>query len=138
MPLELTSLERAIVTLAQSLDSVERYRDSLPEELRETLRSGIIQNFEVAYELSWKMMKRWLEQNLSPDIADGVPRRELYRLAVESRLIDDVERWMVFHRARNESSHTYDFRVAESVERAARPFLDGARLLLQRLKARND
>lgn len=65
-------------------------------------------------------------------------RRELFRLAQESRLLDDVEIWMQYHRARSLTSHTYDEEVAEEVYRMAICFVPVAQDLLTRLEARND
>ena len=138
MKLELTSLENATVSLERSIHAASTYAATLPPELKDTVRSGIIQNFEVAYELSWKMMKRWLEANLSAESVDGVSRRELFRRAAENRLIDDVDLWMSFHAARNETSHTYDNNTAEEVSDSAQHFAAAARSLLASLRARND
>ena len=71
MKLELTSLENATASLERSINAVATFEATLPPELKETVRSGIIQNFEVAYELSWKMMKRWIETNISAESVDG-------------------------------------------------------------------
>ena len=138
MKLELTSLESATASLERSINASTTFEASLPPEIKETVRSGIIQNFEVAYELSWKMMKRWLETNISSESVDGVTRRELFRQAAENRLIDDVERWMSFHAARNETSHTYDSDTAEEVSEIAERFVAAAQALLTSLRARND
>ncbi len=138
MKLELTSLESAVSALTRSLQAAKLYEATLPDELKETVRSGIIQNFEVAYELSWKMMKRWLETNISAESVDGVTRRELFRQAAENRLIDDVDVWMGFHSARNDTSHTYDHDTAEEVSESAKSFLGEANKLLDSLRARND
>jgi nucleotidyltransferase substrate binding protein (TIGR01987 family) len=138
MNLDLSSLEGAVATLERSVKAAAAYAASLPRELQDTVRSGIIQNFEVAYELSWKMIKRWIESNVGPDSADGVTRRELFRLAAESRLLEDVDLWMRFHNARNESSHTYDHETAEEVSKCAVVFAPAARALLSALGSRND
>ncbi len=138
MKLELTSLEIAIAALERSIKAAATYKATLPPELVETVRSGIIQNFEVAYEISWKMMKRWIETNISAGSVDGVSRRELFRQAFENRLIADVDLWMTFHSARNETSHSYDNETAESVGEAAIDFLAAAQSLLKSLCARND
>jgi len=138
MKLELTSLESSTASLARSISASTTFEASLPPEIKETVRSGIIQNFEVAYELSWKMMKRWLETNISAESVDGVTRRELFRQAVENRLIDDVELWMSFHAARNETSHIYDSDTAEEVSEVAERFAAAAQALLTSLRARND
>lgn len=138
MKLELTSLENATASLERSIQAATKFQATLPPELRETVRSGIIQNFEVAYELSWKMMKRWLETNISAESVDGVTRRELFRLAAESRLLEDVDLWMSFHAARNITSHTYDNNTAEEVSERAEQFVAAAQSLLASLRARND
>lgn len=106
--------------------------------MKDTVKSGVIQNFEVAYEQAWKMMKRWLENNLGSAQVDGVTRKELFRLAAEHLLIKDVEIWSDFHRARNETSHTYDGRIAEEVLDSAKRFLGEAQNLLSQLEKHND
>lgn len=138
MKLEISSLESAIASLDRSIRGADTHASILPKDLIETVRSGIIQNFEVAYELSWKMMKRWLEMNLSAESVDGVTRRELFRRAAESSLIADVDQWMNFHLARNETAHTYDQETAEEVSACAREFLVAAQRLLSVLRERND
>ena len=138
MKLELTSLENATASLERSVNAATKVEATLPPELKETVRSGIIQNFEVAYELSWKMMKRWIETNISAGSVDGVTRRELFRQAAENRLIDDVDLWMSFHAARNETSHTYDNETAEEVSDSAEHFVAAAQSLLTSLRTRND
>jgi nucleotidyltransferase substrate binding protein (TIGR01987 family) len=136
--LELSSLVNAIGVLEKSIDATARLAATLPAEAQETMRSGIIQNFEVAYEQCWKMMKRWLEVNVSPRTGDGVTRRELFRLAAENLLIDDVPLWMEFHEARNETTHIYDQNIAATVSGEAARFLPAAQQLLVNLKSRND
>lgn len=106
MNLHLDSLTKSIDSLERSVNTAINL-DTSDDDLWETVRAGVIQNFEVAYEQCWKMMKRWLEKNIGSTYVDGVTRRELFRLAAESRLITDVERWMDYHTARNQTSHTY-------------------------------
>ncbi len=137
MPLDLTSLEKSVIALRLSVTEAAPCLADLAPALREVVKAGVIQQFEVAYEQSWKMIKRWIEDNVGAETVDGVPRRELFRRAVESRLIDDVERWMQFHRARNETSHTYSSDTAEQVYVLALAFLPAAETLLAALHARN-
>ena len=140
MPLELDSLMKAVAALnavlAKSNDAEIMRR--LDEITQNAIKSGAIQHFEFTYELCWKFIKRWLEMNISPTAADGVTRRELFRLAAENRLIVDVDQWMRHHDARNQTSHTYDPAVAESVYSAAHDFARDAQRLLEALEARND
>jgi nucleotidyltransferase substrate binding protein (TIGR01987 family) len=140
MALQLDSLEGAVsalfAVLAKSNDT--GFMGGLDDVARNAIKSGVIQHFEFTYELCWKFMKRWLETNIGPAVADGVTRRELFRMAAESRLIDDVDHWMRHHAARNETSHTYEAKAAERVYQAAHAFADDARHLLLALEARND
>lgn len=136
MPLDLTSLEKSVAALRQSVAESASRMPELSPALRNTVKAGIIQQFEVAYEQSWKSMKRWIEENVGATEVDGVPRRELFRQAAEQRLIKDVEGWMRFHRARNETSHTYSAETADEVFALAMAFLPHAEALLATLRTR--
>ena len=140
MALELTSLKNAVsalhAVLAKSDDA--EFMRGLDDVARNAIKSGAILHFEFTYELCWKFIKRWLETNISPTIADGVARRELFRLAAENRLIVDVDQWMRHHEARNQTAHTYDPEIAEMVYGAAHDFSRDAQSLLEALEARND
>lgn len=140
MTLDLSSLESAKSALDRAL-SIKKdgsQWQALPDLVREAVTAGIIQCFEVAYEQSWKMMKRWLENNISAADVDGVTRRHLFRLAAETDLIDSVDAWMGFHQARNETSHSYNRAKATAVVDLAPEFLLACDGLLTALKARND
>jgi nucleotidyltransferase substrate binding protein (TIGR01987 family) len=136
--LELTSLEKAIGVLERSLRVAKEQSGGPDADLLETLRAGVIQNFEVAYEQSWKMMKRWLEANVGSAEVDGVSRRQLFRLCHENRLIDEVDVWMRFHTSRNETSHTYNAATANGVFAVAQDFLPAAMDVFSQIASRND
>ncbi len=114
------SAEKAI----QSLDAVltrtndEEYMNGFDEITRYALRAGAIQNFEFTYELCWKFMKRWLEYNIGQSQVEGLSRRGLFRLAAEYLLIEYVEKWIYYYRARNLISHTYNQDTADEVYEA--------------------
>lgn len=55
------------------------------------------------------------------------------RWANESKLISDVELWITFYKARNNSSHLYDAIIVEEVFTASASFLAVARVQLLRL-----
>lgn len=140
MKLEISSLKKAIISFEKTITLLKRKEneDNIDKDEIEVIKAGVIQNFEFTYELCWKFMKRWIENNISSDIVDGVTRRELFRLSAENRLIDDVEQWMDYHKARNITSHIYDEKIAEEVYRVAADFLTSAKSFLERLEQRND
>lgn len=138
MKLDFTSLEQSVRAHRRSLAETILLLPSLSPVMQDTVKSGVIQHFEVAYEQCWKAMKRWLENNVNPESVDGVTRRELFRLAAESQLIKDVEQWMTFHKGRNETSHTYDAATAEDVFAIAASFAPEAERFLETIVGRND
>ena len=140
MKLDLSSLTKAVASLEIALNfSLSREKLApFSENEKDVIRSGVIQNFEFTYELCWKFMKRWLENNLGSSYVDGLPRKELFRVAAEHRLINDVNHWFLYHEARNETAHTYDRKKAEHVFETAQQFLPDAKGFLKNLEKKND
>ena len=124
--LDLTSLQRA-------LDSLHR---ALQEPKNEFVRDSAIQRFEYTYELSWKFLKRYLEQDEGIENVDGLHRKDLFRLAAEKGLIVDPSEWFEFHLARNQTTQTYSEAKADEVYEATKTFLPRAQQLLQELTRR--
>jgi nucleotidyltransferase substrate binding protein (TIGR01987 family) len=140
MKLELGNFKKAINSLEALLKETENkeFMNNLNEVVYNGLIAGVIQNFEFTYELSWKYMKRWLENNIGSSEVDGVSRRQLFRLAIENKLIDDIDIWMDFHVARNRTSHTYDFDTAEKVYEVAKEFLVEVKKLYRQIELKNE
>lgn len=139
MPLVLDGLRDAVLGLEQVLrraEAAEQYEE-LDDVLMRAVKSGVIKHFEFTYELCWRFIRRWLEANVGRDAADGVTRQELFRIGAEYRLIDGVDDWMVYHRARNLTSHTYRQATAEEVYAVIPAFLENAKALLSALESRN-
>lgn len=129
--MDLDSLKKVVNALQRSLSAADNDMPSLNENLQETIRAGVTQNFKVAYEQSRKFIQRWIQENRSPSDAD-IPRtrRELFRMAARYGLISDPLPWFDFGDARNLTSHTYDQAQAASVFETAKEFLPYATELL--------
>jgi len=75
MKMDLSSFERALTSLEKALavsKDVEFFSNLNPDQ-QNTLRAGVIQNFEFTYELAWKFIKRFLEKDLGSAEVDGLP-----------------------------------------------------------------
>lgn len=141
MALDLTSLADAIQQLEQVVARTNdaAYMSQQDEISMNLIRSGVIQHFEVAFELSWKFMQRWLRENVSTEDADFPrSRKELFRLAARHQLIEDPTTWFSYSDARNITSHTYNKAEADKVYQQAAPLLNDAKYLLQQLEASNN
>ena len=138
MALELLSFERATAQLAQSLTYVHSPAAKEDTGLHEQLRNAVIHCFTVTYELSWKMLKRYLEATeASPADLDMGSFQSLIRLANERGLLrSDWTVWRNYRQARTDSSHTHDAAKAEAVFAVAADFLPEAQALSAQLQAR--
>jgi nucleotidyltransferase substrate binding protein (TIGR01987 family) len=138
MSLVLEHFRRSLDALERSLGALQKNAGHLHSDVLEAIKAGIIQQFEVSYELSWKLMKRWIEEKGTESLIDGLSRRELFRVAVEQNIIDSVDSWMEFHSGRNSSSHIYDTDTATEVLAIAGRFLPAGKALLLFLENHND
>jgi nucleotidyltransferase substrate binding protein (TIGR01987 family) len=137
--LDLTSLRKATEALERSLNAARAGMESFGPDLRETVRAGVIQHFEVAYEQCWKFIQRWLREDRTPEEAHHPrSRRELFRMAARYGLIPDPLPWFAYGEARNLTSHTYSEEEAAAVYETAQLFVEDAKALLHRLESGND
>lgn len=139
MSLELSNLQKFIASLERAINVYEKegQTHAANTDLMLTLQAGVIQSFKLTYDLSWKFIKRWIEDNVSTVAVDGVTRRELFRQGAENKLIVDVEKWMDFHKSRNFTSHIYDVEIAREVFASSIEFLPYTKQLLKRLEENN-
>ena len=107
MTVSLNQLEKAHAALQRAIAVYDCVLQGSDIDLIETTRSGVIQNFWVVYEQSWKVLRRWMMHYLGTQESEIMQRRQLYRLAAKHGLLDDVEAWWDFHQARNMTPHTY-------------------------------
>jgi nucleotidyltransferase substrate binding protein (TIGR01987 family) len=129
MSLDFSPLANAINSLNRALTRAT----NAPED--EELRDACILRFEYTFELSWKMLKRQLEQELpSPTEVDGYSYRQLFRIGAERGLVQNVEAWFDYRELRNITSHTYDEAKAARVFNTLPAFAGHAEELLARLQ----
>lgn len=138
--LDLTSLQGAIAALGDGIGVVSDtdwfYAQS--EAVQRTLIAGVIQNFEMVYEVSVKAIRRQIElEAASPVETDQDNFRDVLRHAAEKGLIADVEAWFRYRKMRNITAHTYDQEKAKFVYNGTLEFLVDARALLTQLERRN-
>ena len=140
MPLDLDPLKKSYEALDKLLLESEKAEsmEQLNAIVQDAIWTAIIKKFEITYELAWKLIQKWLETHISPNIADGVSKRELFRLASEHRLIFDVDVWMRYHKSRNYTAHTYDCGRADMVHAITREFSHDVHRLLDTLESKND
>lgn len=93
----------------KSYKSLSKYIDKPIET--ELEQAGIIQLFEIAFELSWKLMKDYLEFQ---ELVVKSPRQAI-KEAYQIGLIDDGHIWIDALTDRNLTVHTYDEELAKKM-----------------------
>jgi nucleotidyltransferase substrate binding protein (TIGR01987 family) len=136
--LDISSLEKAISQLEQSLAYYHSEVVQRDPGLILQLRAAAIQAFEFTYELSWKMLKRYLERaEFSPGAVDEMSFPDLIRTACEQGLLlSDLSAWLVYRKERGATSHVYDQKKAQQVFEQIPAFLAEAKFLYAKLQER--
>jgi len=103
------------------------------------IRDGLIQRLEFTYEISHKMLKRYLEKTSpNPEQFDAMSFADLIRSGNEqSLLLSDWSKWKIFREMRAKSSHTYDEGIALEVISIIEDFIAEAKVLLVSLQKKN-
>lgn len=83
-------------------------------ELNELEEQGLIKAFEYTYELAWKVIKDYYEQQGETAIQGS---RDAIRLAFQRGLISDGDNWMKMIKSRIASVHTYNLQVAQQINK---------------------
>lgn len=130
--LDISSLDKAIARLQEGL---ARYRLDIKDT---QIRDGLIQRFEFTYEISHKMIKRYLEYvSPTPEQYDGMAFQDLIRSGNEQEiLLGDWSAWRKYREMRSKTSHTYDEDVALEVVDGIPGFLEEAEYLAKQLRSR--
>jgi len=126
--LSVEALEKALARLEEGFAEATLYPDLL------TVRDGVIQRFEIAMDLSWKLMQRALKDIYGVDEGEILSKKDIFRQAAKYRLLDDAETWFGHYDARNKTSHIYDNEEAARAFERARAFLADGKVTLERLR----
>jgi nucleotidyltransferase substrate binding protein (TIGR01987 family) len=80
-------------------------------------RAGLIHFFEMSFELAWKVLKDYLEEEGFNTVASP---RQAVKQAFQAGLISDGHIWMEALMDRNLAVHTYEEKIAVAVEKKIR------------------
>jgi len=100
------NFDRAFVLLREVFDSGI-------DNLSQLEKEGLVQRFEFTYELAWKTLRDYLEENGL--IVNPVTPRNVIKEAFAAKILDDGQVWIDMMLHRNLLSHTYDSKAFEKV-----------------------
>ena len=139
MNIDFSPLGDAICQLEKSISFATSEMAENDNDLFEQFRNSVIQCFEFTYELSHKMLARYLEETAAnPEEIDLSTFQNIIRIGNEKGLLrSNWSQWRDYRQARSNSSHTYNRSKAEAVYEISFDFLDEAKYLYQQLVERS-
>lgn len=137
MALDLTSLDKAISQL-ETFHALSLQPQEQPM-VAQALHMAAIQAFKYTYELTVKMLRRYLEMSEpNPAALDDASFQGLVRLGSERGLLrGDLPVWLNYRRQRGTTSHAYDAEKAAEVHAVIPAFLADAKALQAELHRRS-
>ena len=107
-------------------------RPELTDIDRDAIAESAIQRFEICYDCLWKVLKRYLNENLGiPDLPNSP--KPLFRIAFENQLFPAIEQWLQYADARVDTSHDYSGEKAQSTINSATLFVTDAAALYEKM-----
>ena len=132
--IDYVKLERSLKHLEAQLSNYmdTSKRPELKELDREAIAESVIQRFEICYDSLWKVLKRYLNENLgTPEIPNSP--KPLFRIAFENKLLPAIEQWLIYADARVDTSHDYSEEKARTTIDSAFLFAADAAALYEKM-----
>jgi len=98
------NFENAYSAFVRMVDRHEKTPDD------EAVQMALLQSFEFTFEMSWNVMKDYLENEGYNEVGNS---KQAVRVAFQAGLIVRAEEWMDAIRMRNLSSHTYNQQILQ-------------------------
>ena len=99
------NFKMAFQRLCEAIETIQKYPDNL------LLQAGVIQTYEFTFELAWKTLKDYLE-NEGFDVPS--PRKTM-RQAFQAGYLKNIDLWLQALADRNKTSHAYDEEMSREV-----------------------
>ncbi len=119
------------------INAVKSLEEVLDMPIDDIVRDSTIQRFEYSFELSKKMIKRFLKVGFDEIDIEEQTYVEIMKKAAKHGLISNLEIWKKFRLARNYTSHAYSEEVAKASYEIAETFLPEVKNLIIKLEEIN-
>jgi nucleotidyltransferase substrate binding protein (TIGR01987 family) len=124
--IEYDNFQKALKHLELQHENYRTLDSALPELMQEGIAESVIQRFETCYDCMWKVLKLYLKEEIGlPEVPSGP--KPIFRIANENNLFaTDIEQWMKYLDARNNTSHDYSGEKAQVALAMMGDFIDDA------------
>ena len=105
--IEYDKFQKALKHLELQNENYKSLDPALPEIMQEAVAESVIQRFETCYDCLWKVLKRYLVEELGIPEVPNSPK-PIFRMAFENSLLaSSIVQWMDYADARIGTSHDY-------------------------------
>ncbi len=124
--IDYSKFQKALKHLEAQFENYKTLDEELDFLLQEAVAESVIQRFETCYDCMWKVLKRYLNEELGVPEVPNSPK-PIFLIAAENRLLSSpIEQWLKYLRARINTSHDYSGEKAEDCLEEMEGFVDDA------------
>ena len=112
--IEYDKFQMSLKRLEEQYGNFRELDDSLPELTQDAIAESVIQRFETCYDCLWKVLRRYLIEDLGLAETPNSPKG-VFRLANENGLLaTPIEEWFRYADSRINTSHDYSGEKAQA------------------------
>lgn len=120
------NFQKSLKRLEEQYENYQVLDESLPDVTQEAIAESVIQRFETCYDCLWKVLKRYLIEDLGLAEVPNSPK-PLFKLASENKLLASaLEEWLRYTDARIDTAHDYSGEKAQACLDLMGDFIDDA------------
>ena len=124
--IDYSKFQMSLKRLVEQYENFQETDTSLPNLTREAIAESVIQRFETCYDCLWKVLKRYLIEDLGIADTPNSPK-PIFKLAAQNDLYaSSPEQWLRYADARIDTSHDYDGEKAQASLHLMQDFIDDA------------
>ena len=124
--IEYDKFKKSLKHLEAQFRNYEELDPGLPVLIKEGVAESVIQRFETCWDCLWKVLKRYLEEEIGLAEVPNGPKPVL-RLINENYLLpSDIGEWLKYNQARVNTSHDYSGEKADDALEIMNGFITDA------------
>lgn len=135
--IEYDKFQKSLKHLELQYHNYKAPHDELTELTKEAIAESVIQRFETCYDCLWKILKRYLIEELGLPELPNSPK-PVIRIAAENALFaSNVEEWLYYADLRVGTAHDYSGEKAQTALLSMPNFINDAIALYQTLSGKS-
>ncbi|MDT8447764.1 MAG: nucleotidyltransferase substrate binding protein [bacterium] len=112
--IEYDKFKKSLKLLEEQFGHYRTLDPKLEDWMQEAVKESVIQRFETCYDCMWKLLKRYLNEELGVPEVPNSPK-PIFRMANENNLLGpSIDSWMAYAQVRIDTSHDYSGEKAEN------------------------